>query len=89
MEARDFCYWLQGLLEVGRPTFLDSTQIKQIQDHLDLVFKKVTPSVPNINPFPPNAEILRKYLEKSQQPPPRVECSFGQNHRDGETVLIC
>ena len=43
MTAQEFVYWLQGYLELGNPTRLDSTQVEQIKDHLKLVFEKVTP----------------------------------------------
>lgn len=39
MTSRDFCYWLQGLLEVGKPESLDAQQLKIIENHLNLVFK--------------------------------------------------
>lgn len=43
MTPENFCYWLQGLFEVGNPLTLTPKQIVQIKDHLDLVFTKVTP----------------------------------------------
>ena len=46
MKPRDFCYWLQGHLEIDAPngvSELSREQVQVIQDHLDLVFKKVTP----------------------------------------------
>jgi hypothetical protein len=44
MTARDFCYWLQGFIEIreaaGEPsTALNSKQVDIIQRHLALVFK--------------------------------------------------
>lgn len=44
MDSTNFCYWLQGALELARVDGLDYTQVQIIQDHLDLVFNKVTPS---------------------------------------------
>lgn len=44
MTPENFCYWLQGLLEVGQPDTLNQEQIKIIQDHLTLVFTKLTPN---------------------------------------------
>lgn len=38
MTSRDFCYWLQGLLEVGKPSSLNQDQIDTIKNHLNLVF---------------------------------------------------
>lgn len=43
MEALQFCYWLQGALELGQQQALSEEQVKIVQDHLNLVLKKVTP----------------------------------------------
>ncbi len=43
MNEREFCYWLQGLLELSDVKTLDENQVKMIKDHLQLVFNKVTP----------------------------------------------
>jgi hypothetical protein len=42
MTPENFCYWLQGLLEIGGPSMLDAKQVLIIKDHLNLVFKKET-----------------------------------------------
>ena len=39
MTSRDFCYWLQGALEVFAPETLTKEQVKIISNHLNLVFK--------------------------------------------------
>lgn len=39
MQARDFCFWLQGLFEVGDPVSLNADQVNLIKTHLSLVFK--------------------------------------------------
>lgn len=44
MNAEQFAYWLQGALELGQVTKFNETQVRIIQDHLDLVFNKVTPT---------------------------------------------
>jgi hypothetical protein len=44
MNSTEFCYWLQGYLELrddDRP--LTAKQVQIIKDHLALVFNKVTP----------------------------------------------
>jgi hypothetical protein len=38
MQSRDFCYWLQGLFELGNPQTLTSEQIQIIRNHLNMVF---------------------------------------------------
>lgn len=46
MTSRDFCFWLQGVLEVGQPKQLNKTQIDIIQKHLNLVFvHEIDPSM--------------------------------------------
>jgi hypothetical protein len=39
MNPLDFCYWLQGLMEVGNPKTLDETQVQHIKNHLNMVFE--------------------------------------------------
>lgn len=47
MTSRDFCYWLQGLFEIGKPKTLDAEQIALIQAHLNMVFlHEIDPSFP-------------------------------------------
>ena len=50
MEAIHFAYWMQGALELGQLKELNEAQVKIVQDHLNLVLKKVTPqySVPSM-----------------------------------------
>lgn len=46
MTEREFCYWLQGFIELSwkdGEINIDKRQAEMIADHLDLVFKKVTP----------------------------------------------
>jgi len=46
VESTDFIYWLQGALEMNPEMFekgMSPQQVKTIQDHLNLVFNKVTP----------------------------------------------
>lgn len=43
MTPEQFCYWLQGFFELSENNELTDKQIAIIQDHLGLVFEKVTP----------------------------------------------
>jgi len=52
MTEREFCYWLQGHLELSDTDELDANQVWMIKEHLDLVFTKVTPATPG-TPFTP------------------------------------
>jgi hypothetical protein len=38
MTSRDFCYWLQGLFELGEPLQLDAKQTDLVKRHLAMVF---------------------------------------------------
>lgn len=38
MTSRDFCYWLQGVFEVGEVKALDERQTDLVRRHLALVF---------------------------------------------------
>jgi hypothetical protein len=45
MTSRDFCYWLQGMFELGTPKSFDEVRTDQIRKHLALVFKhEIDPS---------------------------------------------
>lgn len=44
MTAENFAYWLQGYFELSASKDgLDAEQVKVIEDHLKLVFEKITP----------------------------------------------
>ena len=44
MTELQFCYWLQGYFELSGTKELNPEQVKAIQEHLALVFTKVTTS---------------------------------------------
>lgn len=45
MTPEQFCYWLQGFIELAGNDLeqINAARIQVIRDHLDLVFNKVTP----------------------------------------------
>lgn len=46
MTSRDFCFWLQGFLEVAKPQELTPEQTALVKQHLALVFKhEIDPSM--------------------------------------------
>lgn len=74
MTERDFCYWLQGFVELTQGQTPNPAQWKSIQEHLGEVFKKVTPPVGMEQKITVPAdtdvsEILRKYLETQKNVP--------------------
>lgn len=38
MTSRDFCYWLQGHLEIGNPKVITESELLVIKNHLNMVF---------------------------------------------------
>lgn len=69
MTAEQFVYWLQGALELGTVTTLDSIQVQIIQDHLDLVLKKETPVRQKLAGLPPVPDNAPTIVEKPYQMP--------------------
>lgn len=72
MTSDQFCYWLQGLLEL-QPDLktLDEKQVRIIREHLHYVFQKghLTPADP-VLPFPwPQTPYPNEY-----HPPTEVIC---------------
>lgn len=48
MKSVEFCYWLQGLFELAKPTTLDLEQTDLIKRHLGMVFHhEIDPSYGN------------------------------------------
>jgi hypothetical protein len=47
LKSESFCYWLQGLFELGDPKTLDEKQVDLIRRHLNMVFlHEIDPSFP-------------------------------------------
>lgn len=47
MKATEFCYWLQGMFELAKPTELTAEQTETVKRHLDMVFlHDIDPSYP-------------------------------------------
>lgn len=55
MTSEQFCYWLQGRMEMLPNQLPTQAEWKMIQEHLATVFNKVTPPLSTpLNPFPYN-----------------------------------
>lgn len=52
MTPENFCYWLQGFIEIEKPVKLEESQLQEIRNHLNLVFNKLTPIVVDSSKFP-------------------------------------
>lgn len=44
MTPNQFCYWLQGWMELSDPKNITEEQFKEVKEHLDLVFYHETDS---------------------------------------------
>lgn len=51
MDADQFCYWLQGFVELTHTPQPSEAQWQAIKDHLQLVFDKKTPQYGNAGDF--------------------------------------
>ncbi len=96
MTSRDFCFWLQGMFELGQPTALNEATTAAIKAHLALVFvHEIDPSMGgpehqaklNAAHNGMTAEQvaeLRERLEKVERRPPVVH-----HHDAGPMVMRC
>lgn len=92
MNSRDFCYWLQGLFELGDPKMLDEKQTSLIKRHLHMVFEhEIDPSfgedqellqeIHSEEPKPDVAETVKAAMEKAvKSPTPRPVGRPGVSH---------
>lgn len=71
MSPENFCYWLQGFFELTDPKELTDLQIKMIRQHLQLVFRKETYSIDELQEMN-----LRQKLGYS----PHITCSIDKNY---------
>jgi hypothetical protein len=74
VTSRDFCYWLQGCLEMGQIKTMTEEQVNILKAHLNLVFvHEIDPS------FQPTTEIMsqeafdayKKKLDEVHKPQPQ------------------
>jgi hypothetical protein len=68
VTSRDFCYWLQGLFELGEPVALNETQTKAVRAHLALVFKhEIDPAAGG-----PAVQAALNAIHETSKPPPVI-----------------
>jgi hypothetical protein len=75
MTPEQFAYWLQGFVELGKGAAPTAEQWKSIAEHLETVFKKVTPKVGEVSvkinvdtkDAEKSAEAFRKSIEDLQR----------------------
>jgi len=64
MKSRDFCYWLQGLFELGEVEALTPAQTACIRNHLNLVF------LHEIDPSEPGDPVVSQAVHDGSKPKP-------------------
>lgn len=96
MTSRDFCFWLQGMFELGQPTTLNEATTEAIRKHLALVFvHEIDPSAgpqehqDKLNAVhngmtPEQFTELKERLEKVEKRPTVVH-----HHDSGPMVMRC
>lgn len=72
MTPENFCYWLQGYLEISDSKDLDSNQLDIVKDHLKLVFNKITPN--RTDPYNEHPIGFPTYVSTGYEPLPQVSC---------------
>lgn len=86
MTSRDFCYWLQGLFELGAPASLSLEQTAAVKAHLAMVFiHEIDPSAGG-----PEAQKILQGIHDAlavepNNPPPRI----GGTSPDGKIIYRC
>lgn len=81
MTSVNFCYWLQGLFELGSPEALTAEQTEQIKRHLALVFKyEIDPQMGDEN--------IQKALNEIHSPPTALTLTCGLEPEKNRPVTI-
>lgn len=71
MTSRDFCYWLQGYLEVSKDKSLDAETTEMVKRHLSLVFRhEIDPSFGKSLP-----DLLALHAKKKKRKPAIKYCA--------------
>ena len=85
MRPEEFCYWLQGFLEMANPKTLNAAQVQMLKAHLGLVFAHVIdPSyVAGLPPAEARAEMDRLQRLHDTGKPSAVP----EDERDEDDIL--
>lgn len=87
MTPENFCYWLQGFSEISGRTPTEKEWI-EIQNHLKLVFSKVTPVQPGVKskPYDLNPDWKKIFEEADKNKTPKWPAYPGTDIRFGPAV---
>lgn len=85
MTSRDFCYWLQGMLELSGATELDARQTDLVRRHLNMVFvHEIDPSFPKDQ----QAALQAAHDGKPPEKPQEVHVHHHHGH-PGDKLIRC
>ena len=69
MKATEFCYWLQGFIELDDPYELDHRQLELLKKHLQLVF------IHDIDPsYPKEQQDILNIIHNNDSDKPKMRC---------------
>ncbi len=69
MNSENFCYWLNGWLEIENPAQINSKQLNEIRNHLNLSLnKKSENSSLSLSGLLNNPDLTNTYLTITQKP---------------------
>lgn len=86
MTSRDFCFWLQGVFEVGKVTSLGAEQTELVRRHLALVFKhEIDPS----QGTPEHQVDLQAIHDGLKELEKKVDHHAGSPHARPDVLLRC
>lgn len=85
MTSEQFAYWLQGFAELSPNTPPTAEQWKMIQEHLSLVFNKVTPP---LAPHPRYLPTRWPYTIPNSDFEPKITCMVTSDP-DYATKTVC
>lgn len=83
MKSTEFCYWLQGLFELGDTKTLNEKQTQMIKNHLKLVF------LYDIDPFYSKDPIVQKIFQNihdGKNPLEEIEVKSKIHHRPNDII---
>lgn len=83
MTSEQFCYWLQGFMEVTGAQSINQEETLIIRDHLKLVFEKETPERQG------RAAAIARQLGFGQGTGTTVYCSTGGSLPDEGVTISC
>ena len=85
MTSRDFCFWLQGFMEVACPDRVNERETDLIRAHLAMVFKhEIDPSMPD-----PTGELQALHDQTASPYPKPNPLTYPPSNPPSAPVMRC